>query len=373
VLPPDSVGSARPISVSVPTQTRCRIAGDAQGGHLVAFISETSGLTRVLAQRVDASGNLVGPGAFEVASAPDRSIKRLDVGWNGSEWLVAWDRESRVSSPTVFARRFAGNGSALDPQPVALFEGRWPSIDAVDGVFLVAGFLTFSGNNPPPEVRGVRVRGSDGALLDSPHRVLAHPSPSGNANFNPTVVAFRSRWLVTYLKVRGVFVESSGQAGPEQFLTAGSDSKEAGHAALASDGTTALLAWTYGNVEHLVDIRARRILEDGTLLDDPEGLVISSAQNRQFLPAVGFDGGQFWVGYHDYSIHPVLAYGIGDVLASRVTLTGQVLDPGGIPVQANPLRPEGNVAVSGGNGVAVFATAVLDDELGTHRIRVRGL
>jgi hypothetical protein len=126
VLPPDSVGSARPISVSVPTQTRCRIAGDAQGGHLVAFISETSGQTRVLAQRVDASGNLVGPGAFEVASAPDRSIKRLDVGWNGSEWLVAWDRESRVSSPTVFARRFAGNGSALDPQPSRSSRGAGP-------------------------------------------------------------------------------------------------------------------------------------------------------------------------------------------------------------------------------------------------------
>ncbi len=98
--------------------------------------------------------------------------------------------------------------------------------------------------------------------------------------------------------------------------------------AVAFDGTNFLIAWEdlRNGTDH--DIYAARVTEEGKVLD-PDGFPVVKRPNNQAWPAVVFSAGNYVVAWMDARQYPV--YGI---YFARVTPEGKVLDPEGLPADA---------------------------------------
>lgn len=100
--------------------------------------------------------------------------------------------------------------------------------------------------------------------------------------------------------------------------------------AVAFDGANYLVVWTdWRNSD--ADIYGTRVTPSGEVLD-PDGIPISTAPEIQSIPSVIFDGTNYLVVWND------LRNGNweSDIYAARVTTDGEVLDPDGIPVNTQP-------------------------------------
>lgn len=363
-----SMAADRPLLLSPPAQTRPDLAGNATSGYLVAFLSETAGTASVMAQRVDAFGAPIDPQPTVVATGT-RLIRNPVVAFDGTVWLVTWEQyrlNGSAGTADVFARRVSSNGIPIDPAPILVMSGNTPDVAAVGGVFLVV-----SSTQPGHfrSIHGARVRGSDGALLDTtPIFIGTYYS------VDPAVTAFADRWLVAWQQhpthdnpsssIQASFVLSSG-AAVAQFQVSTSGRAPS----VASGGSIALVSWNDSS-----DVRARRIRSDGTTLDTSAGFVVSNASNRQFSPESGWDGASWFVAWNDYRAHTnVLDGGVGDLYGSRVEADGTISDPSGVAVANDFAVPECNPAVAGDRGTTLTAYAMIrsESQYGTFRITLR--
>jgi len=374
VDPAGGVTADRSLLMSPPAQTHPDLAGDAANGFLVTFLSETAGTASVMAQRVDAHGIPVDPQPIVLASGT-RWVRNPAVGWDGSVWLVAWEELTTAWPPgsgTIYARRVGANGVPIDPAPIQVMPGNTPDVSAVGGVFLVVGSVEPTNHFRP--IRGARVRGSDGAVLDGT-AISIGPSYS----IHPTVSAFADRWLVAweqhtthdnpYSSVRANLVLASGT--PMTAFLVGNNTSTCRAPSAASGGSTAIVSWSDGS-----NVRAGRVQTDGTMLDTSAGFVVSNAFNAQFGCASGWNGSRWFVAWNDYRAHTnILDGGVGDLFGARVEPNGTVADPSGLAVADDFAVPEGNPAVAGALGVTVNAWAMVREEApyGTFRITLRNL
>jgi hypothetical protein len=360
------------VTSSGPAQVRPDIAGSLTGGWLVVFQEMTSGQNRILAQRLDAIGAPLDPQPFELASG-DATILGPRVAWNGSLWLVVWEDRlpnSGLMTAQVFARRVLPDGTVLDPAPIGVMPGNYPDVAAVGDVFLVVS--SEEPYNHVRYIRSMRVRGSDGALLDGSVQTVG-----GSYSVAPSVTALGARWLVAwqrhsthdspYSSIRAAFVDAAG-APQGDFSVESSPTSTNRAPSLAAAGGLGSVAWSDG-----LDVRLRQIQADGTLLGVPSGTLLATAPNAQFTPCIASDGSGWFAAWNDYRIHPVLEAGLGDVFGTRIDAAGAVLDPGGLAVAGDPYEPEGNpsAAGDGGTSVTVFADYRVEAPFGTYRIAVR--
>ncbi|MDI3291378.1 hypothetical protein [Polyangium sp. 15x6] len=118
-------------------------------------------------------------------------------------------------------------------------------------------------------------------------------------------------------------------------------------------GTQTESAVAYGGGNYLVvwrdartgtdDLYGVRVSNTGTILDT-SGIVISNAAGIQEKPDIAYDGTNWMVTWTDQRQDPQ-----GDIYAARVSSSGAVLDPGGIPVAtASAMGGEGPSAVAFG-------------------------
>ena len=100
--------------------------------------------------------------------------------------------------------------------------------------------------------------------------------------------------------------------------------------AIGFDGTNFLVVWEDFRSGTTSDIVGARVDRAGTILD-ATSIPVSTAPGSQFGPAVAFDGTNFLVAWKDFRSGPNIA----SVFAARVSRSGTVLDPAGIPISDN--------------------------------------
>ena|GEM_PF-5948050 len=180
-------------------------------------------------------------------------------------------------------------------------------------------------------VYGSRVSQS-GDVLDTPAVVVS----VGDYQPNPAVAFDGTNWLVVWEKDKGsgkdiyaARVSQLGEVLDAEGIPISTAESYRAHPSVAFGNTSYLVVWTdYRNGSDNRDIYASRITPSGEVLD-PEGIPISTAANMQHTPSVAFDGVNWLVVWRDSRDEPVYE---GDIYASRVTQSGEVLDQDGFPI-----------------------------------------
>lgn len=157
------------------------------------------------------------------------------------------------------------------------------------------------------------------------------------------------------------------------FLISADSGRDAigGKPAISFDGTNFFLVWrdSRNYATNGYDVYGARVALDGTVLD-PNGIPISTYPNYmpesapEYVPSVAFDGTNYtvvWV--ENRQPEPNLYY---QVFAARVTPSGTVLDPQGVPITLVPPDLDGgylpirmpSIAFDGTNYLVVWRTGV---------------
>ena len=161
---------------------------------------------RLLAAYVDDAAQLERtPTVIDVQSDPLLRAGHPSAAWNGSEWLIAWEQQFKVSGPQPYedffaahdvkAARYSASLAPLDTDPLLLSNGqssfRWegqPHVATSGDEFLVVWSYFDSANVAQVRARHV---GANGTVLDTAPIVVA----SGNAQ---DAVWDGSRYAVAY-------------------------------------------------------------------------------------------------------------------------------------------------------------------------------
>ncbi len=310
---------------------------------------------------LDATGNPIG-GSFPIA---DHFGHQIDprVAWDGTNWLVVW----KVATPTlptyerVEAVRVATDGTVLDADPIVIHDNQsyYTELDVEGGS---SGWVVlFQGNGPAEGLFAVRV-GADGT--PEPFRTI-HAT---NFLMDFALAFAGDEWLITW---GGPFDTPRGRRYSSTLEPIGASFGLPFVESIATDGTDYLVVAATGSAP-LAKVQAVRILHDGSM--PAPAFTIFSAGNQAGTCCAGatWDGSVYWATW-------------GQLYMARVTVDGQLLDPGGIQMalpQSYPISepsfagaPAGGLQLvwnSGVNGAAypkdiyagtVDSGAQLDNEI----------
>lgn len=361
-------GQERVLSLGFEAQKQPRVAsGD--GIALVTLVGEQANASRILAWRIDALGRPLDYSPIVVATAAHVQLQNGGAAWNGSHFLVVW---ADAAAGQVKAQRLAADGTWLDPQPIAVQPGFAPDVAAAGGDFLVTA-LRYPSYPQFVYSYGVRVRGSDGFVLDNNPLLLGSSFATG-----ARVVELGGRWLVatevhwgqfqSQASISVHFVDPNGAvtaAGAMGILTM----QDRGALDVASSGTSALLVAQTGSNWTNADVLVQRVLPDGSMPAPMQS--ITPAPNGQSRASVLWNGSEYVVTYEtlqdnvwNYDFEP-------DVHAVRVSEAGVPRDPTGLPLWASEDHERRADGDGFGDGKALLAAPVFDEGFGTMRVQVR--
>ena len=328
-----------------------------------------SGTAYVYATLVTPGGKVVVPNGFRISVAP--GLQELPaVGFDGTNFLVAWEDVQGSFPPdlTIYGARVTPGGTVLDPNGFAI-SGPAGNQFSPDVGFDGANFLVAWQNNPGGftfDIYGARVT-PDGTVLDRGGFVISNAadlqsSPAvGFDGANLLVVWQDYRNGSGYTDVYGARVTPEGTVIDTSGFVIPQSARNQLTPAVAFDGANFLVVWE-DHRSGSPDIYGARVTSGGTVLD-PDGIVISATAGWQLSPAIGFDGANFLVAWHDERS------GNPDIYGARVTPEGLVLDPNGIAIsQVASSQKSPALDFDGTN----FLVAWQDSRAGTHNSDIYG-
>ncbi len=363
-----SAGPERTISLGAPSQTHVDLASSGTGW-MAVYRSAVSRENRIMAQPLDAGGEPIGLAPVLLDSGDSTSGPSVPkVAWNGSLYLAVW---SNQGAGGILGQRIRADGTLVDASPFLIMTGNSPDVDALGDTFLVAGTEQSIG---PHFVHpfAIRVRGSDGALLD--------PAPFQLGQYfarRPVVVELGGRWLVVWQRnashdnpaasTQGAFVNSDGSFSAE-FLIYGYYSTNGGNGifeigAAASDNVALVVQskeLTSGVETDLVGVMVN---SDGTLRP---AFNLTPWQGNQYRPRVAWDGSNFILAYNEqknrfppYILDQLDAR--SDLFGMRIDGAGTIIDSQGF-LFSNSSLGETHPNVAAANGVTLMAGSVMRNE-----------
>ncbi|WP_434384476.1 HYR domain-containing protein [Melittangium boletus] len=256
------------------------------------------------------------------------------VAWGGGKYLVAWlDSRQRASGEDLYAVRLGADGQVLDTTAIPLSTAAAvktnPQVVSDGTDFLVAW-------NVGSSIQGARVRGADGVVLDPSALPI-----SGTQNLigAPRLAFGGGHYFVVWsdqrvsndTNVYGVRLRpSDGQVLDSPALLVSGASGTQSYPAVSFGAGTFFVTWLDARAGRNEIYGARVSAADGLVLD-PSGLAISTGSTYRTDPVVASDGTRFLVAWRDQRT------GAGDFYGSRVeATTGQVLDPAGLALLLEP-------------------------------------
>lgn len=320
-------------------------------------------MTDLYGARLDANGNLLDSIPIVISEAMYNQTNPL-VGWNGQNYLVVWmtQRASDRYYFDIMATRVAPDGTVLDNPPLLLKSGSTtndnynPWSVSSDGINWSVAYRSIDTATNITTIDGLRV-GPDGTVLDPGGKTLREDSwNSGAANAG---LAFAGdEYLLVWVEwdlgigdwlVKGQRLSSTldliGTVFPVDLLTVTS----AQSPSLASDGTGFLVTWFENRYYGYAQLYGARVSHTGQIIDANGIAITGPAGYTQFAPDIVWDGHNYFVSYNmeGTSFNE-------DILVTRVSNTGTVLDPNGVLVKggsANQGQPGIAPSPSGGSQV----------------------
>jgi hypothetical protein len=366
---PDGTGldaSVIAISAAANAQSQPAAAWDGSN-YVVAWRDTRSDAGDVYGGRVSAGGSVLDGTGFVVDSfSSGEETPGVAAGAPGT--LVVWDDIRTGSERDVYAARVSPAAGVLDPTGMLLTtatggvaKGQFSPVVAWDG----ANYLGVWGdgrNGVDSDVYGGRVDGS-GAILDGTGIPI---STAAGEQSSPSIAWNGAEYLAVWQDHRGSRFDVYGaRIAPNGTVldpfgipisTAGGDQRDP---RVVANGSQFLVVWDDSRGANL-EVYATRVDGNGSVLD-PSGIDVSSgATSDQELPAVAWNGSHYLVAWEDFR-----ADVSGDVEAARLSPSGTVLDPSGIPVAATPSHGETDPSVATDGAQFLVAWTSDDPSRGT--------
>ncbi|WP_223639439.1 Ig-like domain-containing protein [Corallococcus sp. EGB] len=286
-----------------------------------AYFVTWIGTGGVFGSRVTSAGEVEDPMGIAISTSAGAKSQPAAAS-NGTDYFVVWEDERNDGVGDIFGARVSGLGVVLDAQGIALATGthsqRTPSVASNGSDYLVAWKDTV--NIDESDIFGTRVT-STGAVLDGPGFEI---STAEKMQANPSVASNGEDYFVVwtdnrsgYNGLRGTRVTNGGTvvdvAGQE--LSPSGDSP-----AVAFNGTDYFIAWESG-----WDAFGMRVTQAGGILDST-GIILALAASTQTAPVVASNGTDFLVVWYDRR-------NLGEsIVGVRVDPLGEVLDPSGLEI-----------------------------------------
>jgi hypothetical protein len=253
------------------------------------------------------------------------------VAHGGTNFLVVW-HDYRSGESDIYGARVSGNGTVLDISGIRISTApsyQYTPAVAHDGTnFLVVWYD--SRNGYYYDIYGARVSGT-GAVLDTSGIPI---STATNNQYTPAVAHDGTNFLVVWQDERsgtsddiyGARVSGNGTVLDISGIPISTAANAQEYPAVAYNGTNFLVVWQDNRSGGNYDIYGARVSSTGTVLNT-SGILISTAVNAQEYPAVASNGVDFLVIWQDY--RSGTSY---DIYGTRVSGTGVVRNPSGIPI-----------------------------------------
>jgi hypothetical protein len=247
--------------------------------------------------RLDLSGGPMEPTGLRISSSANSQLAPA-VASSGQDYLVVW-QDDRGGAYDIYGVRVRENGTVLDPTGVA---------------------ISTAANNQSSPV----------AVYDGQGYFVAwQDQRNGNAD------------------IYGARVSTAGQVRDPAGIAISARAGSQNRPAIATSGQSHLVVWYDDRANFSPDIYGARVGADGTVVD-PAGFAISSATGSQLVPAVAYDGQNYLVVWHDFRNG-----GTADIYGARVTASGTVLEPTGLPIAVVPGSQTSVAIAFGGSGYFV--------------------
>lgn len=301
--------------------------------------------------------------AEPVVIAKGPTIGKAGIAWNGEVYMIAWDEgQSGLSPVSILARRISPDGTFVDDRPIGVMPGHAPDVESLGEDFLI-GCSRYAQSPQFIDAWQRRISGRTGQFLD------AAPVLNGTGyNSNVRVRTDGTSWIMLYqsnwshnaanVDARMSFIDRNGVQTPANNptpfsgITGTPDIAFSG--APGGDGKY-LIVWrdhTLSNADN--SISGRIMNADRTFATG--AFTIAQAPGRQLSPVVGWDGSTFIVVWEDQRHQHAFFDQRTDIYAARVTTTGLVLDPNGIPV-VRGANAAASPSVFSSKGMSLVASA----------------
>ncbi|ADO73296.1 hypothetical protein [Stigmatella aurantiaca] len=314
------------------------LAAPVSGLYLAAYVTEeATGAPRVNVRRVTEG---------KVHITPERLVKPLDItdvphymptvsAGNGVS-LVVWSHPVSGGGFVLRGLRVrASDGQVLDSAPLTIdaigSPNYYPAV-AFDGTHFLVVWVRYAS---VPSIYGARVRASDGAVLDSPFHISVVPAGGPVSMQDKPAVAFDgTNYLVTWEGPYGDASNGAMISGVQGIRVAPYGMRlDSSSFLIAQGGSNSRVAYSDGNYlvtwDRNQNVEAARISASTRQVLDNPAISLAASSGNERLPAVAGQGGKFlvtWIG------------GDNNLWARRVSgLDGSLLDSGDISVGPTPL------------------------------------
>lgn len=315
-------------------------AGD--DGFLVVWVDSRVNTVgqHIYGSRVSNSGGVSDPNGITIANAPYDQYAP-SVAANGSSYLVVWeDNRTNGFTRDIYAARVTSSGNVKDRNGTVISTAEnnqfYPSVAASSSGYLVVWEDGRNSDITGLDIYGARVTTS-GSISD-PNGIAISLAVSNQ--FSPSVAAGNDGYLVvwwdgrnldsTVYDIYGSRVTKNGNVQDPQGIAICTAPQGQYAAVVAASSSGYFVAWSddrnIGATDW--DIYGARVSTSGLVLD-PDGIPICTADHGQFVPSLAASSAGYFVAWSDNRNDGSTAF---DIYGSRLTTAGVVLDPAGIPI-----------------------------------------
>jgi hypothetical protein len=318
---------------------RGELSAQVSGLYLAAYVTEdATGAPRVTVRQVTQGKAHITPERwveFQNTTSVPHYMPTVSAG-NGV-YLVVWSQPVPSGSYTLRGLRVrASDGQVLDATPLTIdaasAPGFYPAV-AFDGTHFLVVWTRYAAT--PPSVYGARVRASDGAVLDAPFHISAVPAGGPVGMHDKPAVAFDgASYLVTWEGPYGYDANGATIFGVQGIRVSPYGTRvDSGSFLIAQGGTNSRVAYSDGKYlvtwERSQNVEAARVSASTKQVLDSPAIAVAASPGHERLPAVAGQGGRFlvtWIG------------GDNNLWARRVNgLDGALLGAGDTSVGPTPL------------------------------------